>query len=952
MNLNEEQYSILKSFTSNFIRADEEQGKEIKIESLDLYMERAIGLLHYQPDVETKKKLKTDLEYQHKIVHEKGHAIFDNYEDEHNWYTNLTIDNPFFWPRYKDYMREHTTISPRSINLLEDTTLPDILNCLGNPNEEFEGTRFVRGLVIGDVQSGKTATYTGLICKAADAGYKVVILLAGITESLRQQTQERIDEGIVGSTLKLDGRREVRKNVGVGLPIRATSFTSCVNDFVGNCDKITMSLNSHKSLVLFVIKKNVSVLRKLYKWLEEQNIDPVTGYIDVPMLLIDDEADNASVNTKKDETDPTQTNKLIRQICHLFKNSTYVGFTATPFANVFIDPDSVDSMKHADLFPKDFIYALESPSNYVGASKIFYPDGIYHKNLRYITDIEEPDYTSEEYKEDSKYDVEKLNAGPFYYRHKKEWDGKLPTSLRESVLCFFLANAIRDLRGQKSAPRSMLVNMSRFVKVQVKITAYIERLYNETYDNIRFNFCDKDSDNQSLPLYKEMQNLWGKHFADIKDVSFAIVVQKKTLLNAIEKILVLTVNGSKQSGKLDYKTNKSLRVIAVGGLALSRGLTLEGLMVSYFYRNTATFDVLMQMGRWFGYRSGYEDLFQIWTSKISADWYAEVASASQELKDDIRNMREQLLTPKDFGIKVRDNCDDLQITASNKMRSASSVFMQYTFYGNIYDTPYITYNIDHNRQNLKQAKELAAKLFESGYELRFADYKKLSKDVWDKNDGSSRYFADVPKLAVIEFLTKIKCSMANPNFDVINILSFLSDEKNIGLDKWDIVFEGGESQREYDIKGLGMISCMNRAIYHSNKNVIQISARRRVLSGGTEGKFALSKEDIESAEKKCREAWGADGQKKHIPVKAYFEYLPTRNPILVIMQIIPNDPNGDEPEKLKQFRQELGDDRIIAFAIGCPGVREAGRAITYKVNKIYQRLNIEGDEPEEADDEE
>ena len=196
-------------------------------------------------------------------------------------------------------MREHTTISPRSINLLEDTTLPDILNCLGNPNEEFEGKRFVRGLVTGDVQSGKTATYTGLICKAADAGYKVVILLAGITESLRQQTQERIDEGIVGSTLKIDGnKREIRKNVGVGLPIRATSFTSCVNDFVGNCDKITMSLDSHKSLVLFVIKKNVSVLRKLYKWLEEQNVDPVTGYVDVPMLLIDDEADNASVNTK------------------------------------------------------------------------------------------------------------------------------------------------------------------------------------------------------------------------------------------------------------------------------------------------------------------------------------------------------------------------------------------------------------------------------------------------------------------------------------------------------------------------------------------------------------------------------------------------------------------------------------------------------------------------------
>ncbi len=945
MNINDEQYSILKSFVSNFIRADEEQGKEIRIESLSQYIERAIGLLRYEPDDETWKKLKTDLEYQHKIVHEKGHAIFDNYEDEHNWYSRLSIDNPFFWPRYKDYMREHTTISPRSINLLEDTTLPDILNCLGNPNEVFDGTRFIRGLVIGDVQSGKTATYTGLICKAADAGYKVVILLAGITESLRQQTQERIDEGIVGSTLKLDGKREIRKNVGVGLPIRATSFTSCINDFVGNCDKITMSLDSHKSLVLFVIKKNVSVLRKLYKWLEEQNIDPVTGYIDVPMLLIDDEADNASVNTKKDETDPTQTNKLIRQICHLFKDSTYVGFTATPFANVFIDPDSVDSMKHADLFPKDFIYALESPSNYVGASKIFYPDGIYHKNLRYITDIEEPDYTSEEYKEDSKYDIEKLNAGPFYYRHKKEWDGKLPASLRESVLCFFLANAIRDLRGQKSVPRSMLVNMSRFVRVQVKITAYIERLYNDTYDTIRFNFCEKDSDNQMLPLYKELQVIWNKHFTEIKDVSFANVVQKKTLLNAIEKILVLTVNGSKLSGKLDYKTNKSLRVIAVGGLALSRGLTLEGLMVSYFYRNTATFDVLMQMGRWFGYRSGYEDLFQIWTSKISADWYAEVASASQELKDDIRNMREQLLTPKDFGIKVRDNCDDLQITASNKMRSASSVFMQYSFYGNIYDTPYVTYNISHNVQNLKRVKELAETLFENGYKLKYADYRKESKDVRDSNDGSSRYFADVPKNTIIEFLQGIKCSMANPNFNVPNIIDFLCNPQNIGLEDWDVVFSGGDSEERYDVEGLRMINCVQRAVYQSTKNVIQLSARRRVLSGSSEGKYALTELEIKSVEEKFR----SKGEKKNIPVKAYFENLPNRKPVFIIMLI---DPQFEEKPKLEQYSKDLGESPIVAFAIGCPGKKNAGKAVLYKVNKIYQRLNIEGDEPEEADNEE
>ena len=194
--------------------------------------------------------------------------------------------------------------------------------------------------------------------------------------------------------------------------------------------------------------------------------------------------------------------------------------------------------------------------------------------------------------------------------------------------------------------------------------------------------------------------------------------------------------------------------------------------------------------------------------------------------------------------------------------------------------------------------------------------------------------------------------MANPTFDTANILEFLSDSSNVGLENWNVVFEGGESDTTYDIEGLGMIKCMKRAIYHSNKNVVQISARRRVMTGGTEGKFALTKEEIALAEKKCREAWGADEQKKHIPVRAYFEYLPTRNPIFVVMQIIPNEPDGDEPEKLSQFRGELGSDPIIAFAIGCPGIREAGKAVTYKVNKIFQRLNIEGDEPEEDDDEE
>lgn len=955
--MNEKEYTILKQFTRPFIDLSISQGKELRAEDIEAYINQAVMLSKLDCDDSAKTRLFIDMEYEYKIVHNKGQAIFNNYDEKREWYSNMEIKDNFFWSRYKDYLINHSSISRISINLLDDVTLPDIMNCLGNPNDTLDKPRLRRGLIIGDVQSGKTATYTGLICKAADAGYKVVILLTGITENLRRQTQERIDEGIIGITLKKEGKIEKYPRVGVGLDnkqIKATSVTSTLNDFVGNCNKITMSL-ANNSLVLFVIKKNVSVLQRLYNWLREQNIDPVKGYVDVPMLLIDDEADNASVNTRKDETDPTRTNKLIRQICNLFMNSTYVGFTATPFANVFIDPDSVDAMQHADLFPEHFIYTLEAPSNYVGADKIFYPEGDFYHNLRYITDIIEPDYASEEYKDRVQNNSEDLNSGTFYYKHKKEWDGILPESLRESILCFCLANVIRDLRGQRKEPRSMLINMSRFIHVQKVITVHVEEWFEEVFNDIRINFNEDASKNYHLPLYGELHSLWEKHFSQVNDITFARISQKSALLAALEKIEVKMVNGSKQSATLNYKENPSLRVIAVGGLALSRGLTLEGLMVSYFYRNTATFDVLMQMGRWFGYRRGYEDLFQIWTSHTSALWYAEVAKASTELKNDIREMFDQQLTPKDFGIKVRDNCDDLQITASNKMRAAISKDMMYTFYGNIYDTPYITTKINHNKTNTQQVQELASRLLSEGYTLRYTDYRKANKEVNDTSDGSSRYFADVPKNIVVEFLRCIKYSMANPRFDAKNIVSFLEDEETKGVDLWDIVFESGKSSTHYDVEGLRQVKCMERSICSTTRNIIQISTRRRVMTGSMEGRFALSKEDIEMAENTQRKQWEADGENsmgREIPVRAYFRFLPKRKPMLVIMFIKPKDADGEEEEMLKKYRDALGDDCIVAFAVGCPGINDEGKAVKYKVNKIFQQLNIEGEEPEEEDGDE
>ena len=962
MELSEEKYTILRIMTEAFIRYDVDSGRKISYKSLGGYIDRASKTLSIVLDLETFNNLLTDMEYQFKIKHTSGCKIYDDYDDPHNWYVSDEIKDRYFWRRYKKYLMDSTSIDIRSINLLEDETLPNLMNCLGNPNEKFEGCRLKRGLIIGDVQSGKTATYSGLSCMAADAGYKVVILLAGTTESLRQQTQERIDEAVVGRTTKKLNKILKTSRVGVGqdnIEIRATSFTSCANDFVGDCDKIATTINAHNSLIIFVIKKNVSVLRKLYDWLYNQNVDPVYGYIDTPMLLIDDEADNASVNTRKEETDPTKTNQLIRKICNVFKNSTYVGFTATPFANVFIDPDSVDSMKRADLFPEHFIYTLPTPSSYIGAKRIFYEDGDRYGNLRYINDITEPDYTSEEYKDAVENNIEALDNGSFYYKHSKNWHGILPKSLHDSILCYFLANVVRDLRGNSSAARSMLINISRFVRVQKYIKECVDKEYDLFVNCVRYDFSENAKANKKLPLYKELHALWIKHFANIKDVTFERVVKKSNLMSAVEKIKVVVVNSSKNSNKLDYKENPHLRVIAIGGLALSRGLTLEGLLVSYFYRNTSTFDVLMQMGRWFGYRNGYEDLFQIWTSQTSARWYEEIAKSAEDLKADLKEMYEQHLTPKDFGIKVRDNCAELQITASNKMRTSFNLSVMYSFYGNIYDTPYLSLNVKQNSQNLENVQFLTSKLIAKGYKLHFAERTKYDDvNIDDEKYGVSRYFANIHKEDVVDFLKTIKCSLVNMNFNVDNILDFVEDKETLNIDKWDIVFEGGDSKENYPIDGLEKIKCVSRYICNDNPRVIQISSRRRILSL-REGKFALAKEDLEKAENAQRQVWIDEGLSKEeanrrtVPLKAYFEFLPQRNPLLIIMLITPTppEPGKEETQKLKKFREELGNDKMVAFAIGFPGVKECEKAKTYKVNKTYYKLYME-DEYENSENSE
>jgi len=563
---------------------------------------------------------------------------------------------------YETFLKR-TGWSPTVVQSLSDVGAR-ILGHLQDPQSEGAWDR--RGLVIGHVQSGKTANYIGLIARAADAGYKFIIVIAGIHNNLRRQTQERIDEGFVGRSS--DPQNRMPAGVGlIGLtdsyPHPAT-LTNVFADFnKQTAGRSGWRLNDFSKPIILVIKKNVRTLNALHRWLKEMNAQGADRITDVPMLMIDDEADHASINTNKPDIDPTKTNAMIRRILRLFAKSSYVGYTATPFANIFINPEAYDPEVHEELFPRDFIYCLDAPNTYLGPEQVFLDDESSKDYLRPIRDCE--------------------NYLPF--THKKDHDlQELPPSLREAVNQFVVARAIRSLRGQGRQHCSMMVNVSRFVSVQNTVRDLIS-LYNQKLKNaVKANYAMPEEVSRRNHYMQALKKVFMEDYEHSCGFQWADV--KPALNEACGSVRLFVVN-SKSDQVLDYRKcereGEGLTAIAVGGLSLSRGLTIEGLCVSYMYRNTRMYDTLMQMGRWFGYRPGYEDLCRVHLSPDSIDWYAHIAEASEELRQQIRTMRRDRLSPRHFGLYVEAHPDSLLVTAANKMRAGEKVKVSQNFSGKL-----------------------------------------------------------------------------------------------------------------------------------------------------------------------------------------------------------------------------------------------------------------------------
>lgn len=564
-------------------------------------------------------------------------------EPSPKWFTESRVDRGSSrFDAYEQYLQIVLGYSSNVVTTIGNS-MDTIMNNIGDPT--FEGEFVKKGLVIGDVQSGKTGNFIALMNKVADAGYNMIVITTGTIEKLRRQTQVRIEEGFFGYFTATRNRESKTKTVkDFGNTEQTLALTNADRDF--NL-KTANPVGFGAAPIVAVIKKNKKSIEDLAEWLQNNNQQDINrlGKIDRSILFIDDEADTATVNTKKME-DPTTINIGIRAILNLFQRASYVGFTATPFANIMIDHKNKD-----DLFPSSFIQVLETPTNYMGASTIFPEEdegGIYHSIL--VSNDDAEDYIP--------IVIPKEDKATFEVQD-------LPPSMEEAICVFFLQNAIRDLRGDCKKHRSMLINVSHLNRIQDQIKLLVDAFIGDLKRQIRHYILDMEKS-----IHSDMKVIFEEKFHNIPE-SWEDVYP--ILYQSTDTIEAHVINNANKGFQYEDYPNGA-RVIAVGGFALSRGLTLEGLSTSYLYRNTLMYDTLMQMGRWFGYRPRYDNIIYLYMPKRSVDWYYQILQAMNDLKKQIKEMINERKTPEDFGYYIREaeNKDEatILITARNKMRSA------------------------------------------------------------------------------------------------------------------------------------------------------------------------------------------------------------------------------------------------------------------------------------------
>lgn len=832
------------------------------------------------------------------LVTEQAAGAMVNHDRLEPWLADCRAKEafkPFYWPRLERYMRESGNLPPLVRSRMDSDT-DEILNKCGDPRPG--GSTFARrGMVMGDVQAGKTGNYSALVCKAADAGYEVIIVLAGITNSLRSQTQERLDETFIGIKSEFEG--QLRQKLSLlqyaerkdRIPVYGTTRTRDFNQAAARSYGITLA-GIHEPLI-FVTKKNKSALEALLSWLKEQTDG---GCINAPLLLIDDEADNASVNTQKNPDRTTTINGVIREILKLFNRSSYVGYTATPFANIFIDPESNNAMIGDDLFPKHFIKVLERPSNYVGGHRIFSD----------TADLKQPMLQPlEDYG-----DILPLT-------HKRDHSlSELPGSLEKAVRTFVLIRGVRLLDGEGHKHCSMMINVSRFNDVQNKVAALVWEYFNDLKNSV--TAWGGQGTASTDPNMLALRETFAEVLSGSTDYSADAVL--RNLKGAMATINWKMVN--MQGGPLEYSSNEKqgLHVIAIGGLALSRGLTLEGLCVSYVLRNAGASDTLMQMGRWFGYRQGYEALCRLWLPDVTIVHYANVQDGIDELRDELVRMKEVGATPEQFGLKVRQSPSGILITAKNKMYSATDRTFSPDFSGS-----HIERHTLHNDQmrNLRNRETITAFFDDLGTPAGVDHDRRMPNLGW-RNVAGGLVRDLINKLEIPDTSTGLHSSgKTTPLGDYIG--DRLADE----LSTWDVALPFA-TQRDFQGITLGAheVGVRNRHRGTLENGMYRVTGSANRVADKTDAKYFWNHMSASKAPNKKQEKW----------------FCSERSHPLLIIHVLDVKLAGDSADfELKT--------PVLTYSVCLPGTRVKGKERSYFINKILQE-QLELDMAEEYIDDE
>ncbi|MFI8694703.1 Z1 domain-containing protein [Dietzia maris] len=585
-----------------------------------------------------------------------------------SWYSGQE-EGDEFWPRLREKMMAGSLAS--AVPDIDRASTKVVALCAAPNVRRLKK----RGMVVGYVQSGKTANYTAVMAKAADAGYQLFIVLAGMHNNLRRQTQVRLSKDLLDESW--------------------APLTTDDADFGRVNNGSAMLKNGTKTIA--VVKKNQSRLEALRSWLAEI---PEDIRARVPIMILDDEADQATPNSSTKIDSRTRINELVRAIWSEVKTGTYVGYTATPFANVFMDPHDEE-----ELYPADFIIDLPRPSAYFGAERLFGREPIDDEDtptdgvdvIRYVPE------------EDS--DHLRPPSGP---ENRRGFDPDLPPSLIQALNWFLVATAIRHARGENDEHSSMLIHTTHFTDphfmMKQRVDEYLEtqrrKLTGDDFNDFRAAYDTEnerasDVATQAMPPWHVIQ----KHLPHVAQ-STRVIVDNGFSTDRLD------YEREDEEGNSIYET-----VIAIGGGTLSRGLTLEGLVVSYFVRTSNTYDTLLQMGRWFGFRPGYEDLPRIWMPKSLALEFQFLALVEEEIRQDMRRLERMQVTPREMGLRVRSHPGRLSIVARNKMQHADIVWVSYsgkrlqTF---IFDE----FNAEKQRANIHAARELvtaASRVGSSGF---------------------------------------------------------------------------------------------------------------------------------------------------------------------------------------------------------------------------------------------